>query len=126
MGRSKKMSKTESEIMEVLWNSDSPLSASELLDYFAEQRGKVWKASTLATFLSRLCQKGLIVSERMGRVPYYYPIKTREAYRQGIAIELLDTLYDGSVQKFFAALCADTPLSLKDKAELQAWLDDEV
>ena len=52
MDRSRKMSETESEIMEVLWNSEAPMSAAELIDYFAEQRGKVWKAPTLATFLS--------------------------------------------------------------------------
>lgn len=126
MDRSKKMSETESEIMEVLWNSETPMSASELIDYFAEQRGKVWKAPTLATFLSRLSQKGLVASVRRGRVPYYHPIQTRAAYKQSIAQELLDTMYQGSVTKFFAALCGDTPLSAKDREELRAWLDKEI
>lgn len=125
MDRSKKMSETEAEIMEVLWNSEEPMSASELIDYFAEQRGKVWKAPTLATFLSRLSQKGLVSSVRRGRVPYYHPIQTRTAYTQSIAQELLDTMYQGSVTKFFAALCGDTPLSMKDREELRAWLDKE-
>ncbi len=125
MDRSRKMSETESEIMEVLWNSEAPMSASELIDYFAEQRGKVWKAPTLATFLSRLSQKGLVASVRRGRVPYYHPIQTRAAYKQSIAWELLDTMYQGSVTKFFAALCGDTPLSAKDREELRAWLDKE-
>ena len=35
MDRSKKMTDTESEIMEVLWNSEAPMSAAELIDYFA-------------------------------------------------------------------------------------------
>lgn len=125
MDRSKKMSETEAEIMEVLWDSETPMSASELIDYFAEQRGKVWKAPTLATFLSRLSQKGLVASVRRGRVPYYHPIQTRAAYKQSIAQELLNTMYQGSVTKFFAALCGDTPLSAKDREELRAWLDKE-
>ena len=125
MDRSRKMSETESEIMEVLWNSETPMSASELIDYFAEQRGKVWKAPTLATFLSRLSQKGLVTSVRRGRVPYYHPILTRAAYKQSIAQELLNTMYQGSVTKFFAALCGDAPLSAKDREELRAWLDKE-
>ena len=93
MDRSKKMSETEAEIMEVLWNSEAPMSAAELIGHFAEQRGKVWKAPTLATFLSRLSQKGLVGSVRRGRVPYYHPIQTRAAYQQSIAQELLDTMY---------------------------------
>ena len=125
MDRSKKMSETEAEIMEVLWNSEAPMSAAELIRHFAEQRGKVWKAPTLATFLSRLSQKGLVGSVRRGRVPYYHPIQTRAAYKQSIAQGLLDTMYQGSVTKFFAALCGDTPLSAKDREELRAWLDEE-
>ena len=33
MDRSKKMTETESEIMEVLWSSEAPMSAAELVDY---------------------------------------------------------------------------------------------
>lgn len=126
MDRSKKMTETESEIMEVLWSAGAPLSAAELIDHFARHHGKSWKASTLATFLSRLNQKGLVDSVRRGRVPYYYPIQTEAAYRQSIAREVLDAMYQGSVTKFFAALCGDTPLSAKDREELRAWLDKEV
>ena len=49
MDRSKKLSETEYEIMEVLWNSEAPMSASQILSYFAEYRNKDWKAQTLAT-----------------------------------------------------------------------------
>lgn len=125
MERSKKMSETESEIMEVLWNSQTPMSASELIEYFAEHYGKVWKASTMATFLSRLTKKGLVDSVCNGRVPYYHPIQMPAEYTQSIARELLDTMYQGSVTKFFAALCSDTPLSPEEREELKAWLDKE-
>lgn len=125
MDRSKKMSETEAEIMEVLWGAGEPMSAAQLMDYFAEKHGKVWKAPTLATFLARLTQKGLVESERRGRVPYYLPAKTRAEYSAGLAREVLDTLYDGSVTNFFAALCGDTPLSEEDRRELRAWLDKE-
>jgi predicted transcriptional regulator len=45
---------------------------------------------------------------------------------QSMAQEVLDTMYQGSVTKFFAALCGDTPLSAKDRKELKAWLDKEM
>ena len=125
MDRSKKMTETESEIMEVLWSAGAPMSAAELIDYFAEHHGKSWKASTLATFLSRLSEKGLVDSARKGRVPYYRPIQTKTSYQQSIAQEVLDAMYQGSVTKFFAALCGNTPLSEKDREELRAWLDKE-
>lgn len=125
MDRSKKMSETEAEIMDVLWNSDAPMSAAELIDHFAKQSGKAWMPPTMATFLSRLREKGLVDSTRRGRVPYYHPVQTRTAYEQSIAQEVLDNMYEGSLTKFFTALCGDTALSEGDRAELQAWLDKE-
>ena len=38
--RSKKLSETEYEIMEILWKSETPLSAAQLLSYFAEHHNK--------------------------------------------------------------------------------------
>ena len=111
MDRSKKLSETEYEIMEVLWNSEVPMSASQILSYFAEHRNKEWKAQTLATFLSRLTQKGLLTSKREGRVPYYWPIKTCEEYQKSNAQRILDTLYGGSIKNFFAALYGESQMS---------------
>ncbi len=125
MDRSKKLSDTEYEIREVLWASDSPMSAAQLSAYFVQHHNKEWKASTLATFLSRLTQKGLITSEREGRVPFYHPIKSRKAYEQDGAQGILDTLYDGSIKNFFAALYGGTQMSEADRNSLRDWLDNQ-
>lgn len=125
MDRSKKMSETEAEIMEVLWNSDSPLSAAQLMDHFATHHGKEWKAQTLSTFLSRLTQKGLLRSQRQGRVIYYQPLQSKAEYSQGLARSILDTMYQGSVKTFFAALCGGAPLPEEERAELRSWLEEQ-
>ena len=125
MDRSKKLSETEYEIMEVLWKAEAPMSAAQLASYFAERRSKEWKASTLATFLARLTQKGLISSEREGRVPYYHPIKSQKEYERDGAQGILDTLYDGSIRNFFAALYGGAQMSEEDRDSLREWLDDQ-
>ena len=125
MDRSKKLSETEYEIMEVLWNSEVPMSASQILSYFAEHRNKEWKAQTLATFLSRLTQKGLLTSKREGRVPYYWQIKTCEEYQKSNAQRILDTLYGGSIKNFFAALYGESQMSEEDREALKQWLDGQ-
>lgn len=125
MDRSKKLSETEYEIMEVLWNSENPMSAAQLSSYFAQHHNKEWKASTLATFLSRLTRKGLISSYREGRVPYYHPIKSLEEYERDGAQGILDTLYDGSIKNFFAALYGGSGMSEEEKDSLRQWLDNQ-
>ncbi len=125
MDRSKKMSETESEIMEVLWRSDVPLSSAQLMEHFAAHHGKEWKAQTLSTFLSRLTQKGLLRSQRQGRVVYYQPLQSKAEYSQGLARSILDTMYQGSVKTFFAALCGGTLLPEEERRELRSWLEEQ-
>ncbi len=125
MDRSKKLSETEYEIMEVLWKAKAPMSAAQLSAYFSEHYGKEWKATTQATFLSRLTQKGMIVSERKGRVPYYRPIKSQKEYEQDGAQGILDSLYDGSIRNFFAALYGGGRMSEEERDSLKEWLDEQ-
>ena len=125
MDRSQKLSETEYEIMEVLWKSQVPMSSAQLAAYFAEHYSKEWKPSTLATFLSRLTQKGLITSQREGRVPYYRPIKSKKDYARDGAQGIFDALYDGSIKIFFAALYGGAQMSEEDREILKEWLDNQ-
>ena len=125
MDRSQKLSETEYEIMEVLWKSQVPMSSAQLASYFAERHNKEWKPSTLATFLSRLTQMGLITSQREGRVPYYRPIKSQKDYARDGAQGILDALSDGSIKNFFAALYGGSQMSEEDRESLKEWLDNQ-
>ena len=118
----REMSETEQEIMEVLWGSDSPKTLNELRDFFAVERGKVWKPQTLATFMSRLVEKELILWEQRGRARYYSPALTKAEYEGAKAKTLLDTLFSGSLKGFVAALYDGDALTEQDIAEMKEWV----
>ena len=76
------LTKSEMEIMDVLWESDKPLSRADLL---GESEGKSWKDSSVHILLNSLLQKGAIReaglvkrSKTFGRV--FAPTMTREEY----------------------------------------------
>ena len=76
------LTKSEMEIMDVLWGSDKPLSRADLLAYSEE---KTWKDSSVHILLNGLLQKGAIQeaglvkrSKTYGRV--FAPQMTREEY----------------------------------------------
>ena len=76
------LTKREMEIMDVLWESDQPLSRSDLLERSEE---KTWKDSSVHILLNGLLQKGAIReaglvkrSKTYGRV--FSPTMTREEY----------------------------------------------
>lgn len=76
------LTKSEMEIMDVLWESDKPLSRADLL---ARSEEKTWKDSSVHILLNGLLQKGAIQeaglvrrSKTYGRV--FSPTLSREEY----------------------------------------------
>lgn len=76
------LTKSEMEIMDVFWNSQAPLSRSDLLGHGEE---KTWKDSSVHILLNGLLQKGAIRevgfvrrSKTYGRT--FMPTMTREEY----------------------------------------------
>lgn len=118
----KNMSDTELEIMEVLWR-EGAMTLMELLAYFQQNRQRDWKKQTLATFLSRLTEKGLLCWEMTGRrTRRFKPALTPEEYEQSRARGILDQLYQGSLTNFVAALYGSGQMKEEDLQQLQDWL----
>ena len=76
------LTRSELEIMDVLWDSRSPLSRSDLLERSEE---KTWKDSSVHILLNGLLQKGIICeagfvkrTKTYGRT--FVPCITREEY----------------------------------------------
>ncbi|MHB8062437.1 MAG: BlaI/MecI/CopY family transcriptional regulator [Ruminiclostridium sp.] len=126
MNNFQKMSETEMEVMQVIWECGRPITTSELLGIFAQHKGKEWKGQTIATFLTRLIEKGvLMISERNGRVNTYAPRISPEEYRSQEAKSLLETLYEGSVKNFLATLYDGKELTKDEMAELRRWFAEK-
>jgi BlaI family penicillinase repressor len=117
-----KLSDTEMEVMQIIWASNRPITSGELLDIFARNKGKEWKGQTMATFLARLVEKGvLIITGRQGRTNIYEPCLSPEQYRSQEAKSLLETLYEGSVKNFLATLYDGKELTKDEIADLKYW-----
>ena len=79
------LTKSEMEIMDVMWESKSPMSRADLLSHSEE---KTWKDSSVHILLNGLLQKGAIQeaglirrSKTYGRI--FVPTMTREEYFAG-------------------------------------------
>ena len=121
-----KLSETEMEVMQMIWASGHPMTSSELLDIFARDKGKEWKGQTMATFLARLVEKGVLIStKQQGRTNIYEPCMSPEEYRSQEAKSLLKTLYEGSVKTFLATLYDGKELTKDEIAELRCWFAEK-
>ena len=120
-----KLSETEMEVMQVIWASGHPITSGELLDIFAQQKGKEWKGQTIATFLARLVGKGVLISIKQGRANIYKPRISPEEYRSQEAKSLLETLYEGSVKNFLTTLYDGKELTKDEMTELRRWFAEK-
>ncbi len=111
----------ELEIMKVIWRSKSPLTS---VDIGLEVSERGWKKTTIATFLTRLTEKGALTAEKLGNLYYYSPAITEKEYKRSQIKNLVKTLYDGSAREFALSFFDEKMLSDKDIDELQAIFDE--
>lgn len=113
-----RLSETEMEVMEVIWQEGTPITVSKLLEIFED---KDWKTSTVSTLLKRLIEKGFLTKALDGKVNYYHTTMTLEQFRKIETQSFLNRLYNGKVKNFITALVNDDELEQNDIAELREW-----
>ena len=111
------LTKSEMEIMDVLWGSEKPLSRADLL---ARSEEKTWKDSSVHILLNGLLQKGAIQeaglvkrSKTYGRV--FTPTLTREQY---FANTIFCHRHKPQVVGLFAALLEREEVTADDLKQL--------
>ena len=107
-----KLSAAEYEIMECVWALGRPVSGMDIMRALGQEKG--WKQPTVLTFLSRLVEKGLLETEKRGKLRSYTAAMTREAYKNSETRDFLAQLYGGSIQNM-----VDYALTIQDRAERQ-------
>ncbi|MEI3597659.1 MULTISPECIES: BlaI/MecI/CopY family transcriptional regulator [unclassified Oceanobacillus] len=124
MNKVQKLSDTEMEVMEVIWECNPPVTSNELLHLFS-QKGKEWKGQTISTFLSRLVNKGALSVTKHGRTNKYTPRISFEDYKYMETKNVLDGLYQGSIKNLISALYDGGKLSNEDIEELKKWFSEK-
>ncbi|HIX10228.1 MAG: BlaI/MecI/CopY family transcriptional regulator [Clostridiaceae bacterium] len=119
MKAGKRLPDAELEVMQAIWSLEPPVTAAAV-----QQRvSKEWKATSVLTFLSRLCDKGFLSCEKEGRQNYYTPLVSRETYLQRESTSFVRRLCGGSVKNLVASLSDAGALTEQDIEDLRAFLD---
>ena len=118
------LTKSEMEIMDVLWNEDTPLSRSDLL---ARSEEKTWKDSSVHILLNGLLQKGAIQeaglvkrSKTYGRV--FSPTLTREEY---FAETIFSHRHKPNIVGLFEALLQREDITQEDLRQIAALVEQK-
>lgn len=113
------LTKSEMQIMDVLWEAAVPLSRSDLLD---RSEGKTWKDSSVHILLNGMLQKGIIREagfikrgKTYGRL--FLPTMSREEY---FAANIFSHRYPPSIVALIQALLHREDISPEEMAQIKA------
>ena len=113
----------ELDVMLVLWNSETPLKASTILERLEGKRD--WSMSTLHVLLARMSERGVIVSENEKNYKLYTPNISKEVYRQTETKNFLQKLYDNSAKRLIVSLIEANGITDEDIDEISALLSSK-
>lgn len=117
-----RISDSELEVMETLWASGAPLTATEVADRIPADRG--WSLATVKTLLSRLSAKGAIRFTEEGRRYLYTPAVARDSYVARESQRFVDQLFGGRLSPLVARFAEADALDDDDIAAIEKILKE--
>ena len=117
-----RISDAELEVMEALWGSSEPLTATDVADRIPAERG--WSLATIKTMLSRLTANGAIQFREEGRRYLYSAAIARDSYVGKESRRFVDQLFGGRLSPLVARLAEEHALDKDDIAAIEAILKE--
>lgn len=113
MKKQQRISNSEMIIMKYIWRVGRPVTTAEIMHYLPEEEIE-WSQKTVITFLSRLIEKGIIKSTRIGRAFHYEACISEQEYRNYETKQFINDVHKGSIFGFISALCDSGDLTRED------------
>lgn len=103
----------ELELMKIIWSNENHALYAEIAEAL-EAKGESWTKNTIITLLSRLMEKGLLKSNKIGRKNEYVAVVSEEAYQGAQTETFLHKLYQGDAKGLVCTLIEREMLSPED------------
>lgn len=117
-----KISESEMEIMQIIWDFNAPITTADI--HKRLPKNKKWAQSTVLTFLSRLSDKGIVSSEKKGNSNIITAIVTEKQYLTFETKNFLKQVHKGNPKSYVAALIESEELTAEEIGELKKWFTE--
>lgn len=112
------ISDSELILMKIVWAAGGSAKYAFIMEELAKS-GNTWQKNTVITLLSRLAEKGMLKTSKIGRRNEYIALVTEADYQSAQAKTLVSKLYAGSAKGLVATLIQGEMLSEEDYRELK-------
>ena len=114
-----KLFDSELKVMESLWKQGN-LTAGQIAKILSQEIG--WTRNTTYTVIKKCIEKGAI--ERLEPKFTCRAVITKEEVQAYETNELIERMFDGSKQKFFAALLSDKTMKAEELKQLRDMINE--
>lgn len=118
------ISDSELGLMKIIWQKGGKALLAEIMEQLSQQ-GNSWQNNTVITLLSRLVEKKLLKTNKIGRKNEYRAIVSEEEYQTSQTQTLVDKLYEGKAKGLLLTLLQNNMLSDEDREELKHFWERE-
>ncbi len=117
-----KLSAAEETLMQHLWNQEKAFM-KDLIDAYDDPKPA---ATTVATLLKRVIDKGFVSYREYGNSREYYPLIARNDYFSTHVNGLIKNFFNNSAAQFASFFTTQTNLSASELEALKALVDQEI
>lgn len=118
------VSDSELALMKLIWTAGGTALYAQIMDRL-EKTGCLWQKNTVITLLSRLVEKGLLKTNKIGRRNEYTAIVSEGEYRASQTKNFVNKLYEGDVKGLVTTLMQKEMLTHQDYEELKTFWEEE-
>lgn len=121
----KKLTKSEEEIMQIIWELEK-CTVSQILDYMEkEMELKRPPHSSISSIVRIVEEKGFLDHKAYGRTYEYFPIVSKSDYGKRTLKSFVKNYFDGSMERLVSFMVKENDLSVKDLGEMLERLNKE-
>jgi predicted transcriptional regulator len=117
-----KLSRTEEQLMELIWKQGK-VFLKALIESYPEPKPA---ATTIATLIKRMQNKGFVGYRLLGNSRQYYPLIEKEAYFSNHMKGIVKHYFDNSALQFASFFTTTSGLSAGELEELKKIIDKEI
>ncbi|MDH5603364.1 MAG: BlaI/MecI/CopY family transcriptional regulator [Cyclobacteriaceae bacterium] len=118
----KQLNKPELQIMKCLWEIDKGF-LKDIVEQFPEPKPAY---TTISTLLGRMCDKGYVGFEKLGRDKRYFPLLKKNVYSTAQIKSVINNFFNGSPTLFASYFTKNTDLSIEELKDLKGLLEEEI
>lgn len=117
------VSDSELELMKIVWANEGTALYAHIMEELAKS-GRTWQKNTIITLLSRLVEKGLLKTKKLGRRNEYTAVVSEGDYQAAQTQTLLNKLYEGSAKGLVSTLIQRDLISPAEYEELKQFWEE--